>query len=82
MSCIWANGLFYPAPQPENDRGSAVCRPHPELREKMGKDAVRAAKAAGYENAGTIEFVLDSKQHQYYFIEMNTRIKWNIPLPR
>ena len=52
----------------------------PELREKMGKDAVRAAKAAGMKIAGTIEFVLDSKQHQYYFIEMNTRIQVEHPV--
>lgn len=45
-----------------------------ELRSRMGKDAVEAAKAAGYTNAGTVEFVLDS-QGNYYFIEMNTRIQ-------
>lgn len=45
-----------------------------ELRSRMGKDAVEVAKAAGYTNAGTVEFVLDS-QGNYYFIEMNTRIQ-------
>lgn len=45
-----------------------------ELRSRMGHDAVEAAKAAGYTNAGTVEFVLDS-QGNYYFIEMNTRIQ-------
>lgn len=45
-----------------------------DLRSKMGHDAVEAAKAAGYTNAGTVEFVLDS-QGNYYFIEMNTRIQ-------
>lgn len=45
-----------------------------ELREEMGKVAVRAAKAAGYKNAGTIEFILDHNQN-FYFIEMNTRIQ-------
>ena len=45
-----------------------------ELRQKMGETAVRAAKAVGYENAGTIEFLLD-KQKNFYFMEMNTR--WN-----
>lgn len=45
-----------------------------ELRSRMGKDAVEAAQAAGYTNAGTVEFVLDS-QGNYYFIEMNTRIQ-------
>ncbi len=45
-----------------------------ELRKEMGEVAVRAAKAAGYHNAGTIEYILD-KNNQYYFIEMNTRIQ-------
>ena len=45
-----------------------------ELRRKMGETAVRAAKAAGYHNAGTIEFILD-KDKNFYFIEMNTRIQ-------
>lgn len=45
-----------------------------DLRKAMGKAAVQAAKAAGYTNAGTVEFVLDEKNH-YYFIEMNTRIQ-------
>ena len=45
-----------------------------ELRQKMGETAVRAAKAVGYENAGTIEFLLD-KQKNFYFMEMNTRIQ-------
>lgn len=45
-----------------------------KLRQEMGEVAVRAAKAAGYHNAGTIEFILD-KDKKYYFIEMNTRIQ-------
>lgn len=44
------------------------------LREKMGRAAVQAAKAVGYESAGTIEFLLD-KHRNYYFMEMNTRIQ-------
>lgn len=44
------------------------------LREQMGEAAVLAAKAVGYVNAGTIEFLLD-KNNQYYFMEMNTRIQ-------
>ena len=48
-----------------------------ELRRKMGETAVRAAKAVGYENAGTIEFLLD-KNRNFYFMEMNTRIRLNI----
>ena len=45
-----------------------------ELREKMGQAAVLAAKAAGYKNAGTIEFIVDPKGN-FYFMEMNTRIQ-------
>jgi len=45
-----------------------------DLREKMGADAVKVAKACGYKNAGTIEFLVD-KHGNYYFIEMNTRIQ-------
>lgn len=49
------------------------------LREEMGQAAVRAAKAAGYVNAGTIEFLLDSSG-KYYFMEMNTRIQVEHPV--
>ncbi|MCD8365226.1 MAG: acetyl-CoA carboxylase biotin carboxylase subunit [Clostridiales bacterium] len=45
-----------------------------KLRREMGEVAVRAAKAAHYESAGTIEFLLD-KDKNYYFMEMNTRIQ-------
>jgi len=45
-----------------------------ELREVMGESAVRIAKEAKYEGAGTVEFLLD-KNNNYYFIEMNTRIQ-------
>lgn len=50
-----------------------------ELREEMGKAAVRAARVCGYENAGTVEFVVD-KDEKYYFIEMNTRIQVEHPV--
>ena len=50
-----------------------------KLRKEMGETAVRAAKAAHYENAGTIEFLLD-KDRNYYFIEMNTRIQVEHPV--
>ena len=50
-----------------------------ELRERMGEVAVRAAKAVGYENAGTIEFLLD-KNKDFYFMEMNTRIQVEHPV--
>jgi len=47
----------------------------PELRARMGDAAVRAAKAVGYEGAGTVEFLLDSDGEHFYFMEMNTRIQ-------
>lgn len=50
-----------------------------ELRDEMGQVAVKAAVAAGYENAGTIEFLLD-KNGKYYFMEMNTRIQVEHPV--
>ena len=47
----------------------------PQLRQAMGEAAVRAAKAVGYEGAGTVEFLLDSDGEHFYFMEMNTRIQ-------
>lgn len=46
----------------------------PELREKMGAAAIKAASAINYESVGTIEFLVD-KHHNFYFMEMNTRIQ-------
>ncbi len=46
----------------------------PSLREKMGKYSVRIAEACAYQNAGTMEFLVD-KHGDFYFIEMNTRIQ-------
>ncbi|MFI3208761.1 MAG: acetyl-CoA carboxylase biotin carboxylase subunit [Eubacteriales bacterium] len=50
-----------------------------ELRKRMGDAAVKAAKAASYENAGTIEFLLE-KNENFYFMEMNTRIQVEHPV--
>jgi acetyl-CoA carboxylase biotin carboxylase subunit len=46
----------------------------PELREKMGEAAIKAAKAVRYEGVGTVEFLVD-KNRDFYFMEMNTRIQ-------
>ena len=72
-------GLFHPAQASENDRGIPLYGLSDKLRKKMGATAVRAAKAVGYENAGTIEFLLD-KSGEFYFMEMNTRIQVEHPV--
>lgn len=51
----------------------------PELREKMGNAAVKAAEFIGYEGVGTIEFLVD-KNGDFYFMEMNTRIQVEHPI--
>jgi acetyl-CoA carboxylase biotin carboxylase subunit len=51
----------------------------PELREEMGDAAVKAAKAVGYNNAGTVEFMVDADKN-YYFLEMNTRLQVEHPV--
>jgi acetyl-CoA carboxylase biotin carboxylase subunit len=58
---------------------SPSCAISGELRKKMGDAAVRAAKAVGYVNAGTIEFLLD-RSGEFYFMEMNTRIQVEHPV--
>lgn len=51
----------------------------PKLRKLMGETAVRAAKACGYTNAGTVEFLLENDE-RFYFMEMNTRIQVEHPV--
>ena len=46
----------------------------PELRQKMGEAAIKAAAAINYESVGTVEFLVD-KHRNFYFMEMNTRIQ-------
>jgi len=52
----------------------------PELREKMGDAAVKAAQAVHYVGAGTIEFIFDRKSQSFFFMEMNTRIQVEHPI--
>jgi len=50
------------------------------LRQEMGRIAVAAAESVNYVNAGTIEFLFDSKENKYYFLEMNTRLQVEHPV--
>ncbi len=52
----------------------------PGLRERMGAAAVAAARAVGYTNAGTIEFIVDPDTLAFYFLEMNTRLQVEHPV--
>ena len=50
------------------------------LRQQIGEAAVRAAESVDYENAGTIEFLLDEAKGEFYFMEMNTRVQVEHPV--
>ncbi|MEM9723245.1 MAG: biotin carboxylase N-terminal domain-containing protein [Bacteroidota bacterium] len=52
----------------------------PELREKMGEAALKAAKALNYDNAGTVEFIFDSHTQEFFFLEVNTRLQVEHPV--
>lgn len=45
------------------------------FRSSIGESAVAAAKAVGYVNAGTVEFIVDTDSGEYFFMEMNTRLQ-------
>ncbi|MEL6672136.1 MAG: biotin carboxylase N-terminal domain-containing protein [Bacteroidota bacterium] len=52
----------------------------PELRERMGLAAVKAAEALAYDNAGTVEFIYDEQADEFYFLEVNTRLQVEHPV--
>ena len=58
---------------------SPLVAQHPEMREAMGEAAIRAALAAGYYNAGTVEFLVD-QDRRFYFLEVNTRLQVEHPV--
>ncbi|MFH1810737.1 MAG: acetyl-CoA carboxylase biotin carboxylase subunit [Pseudomonadota bacterium] len=58
---------------------SPSCVVDPEMRRRMGEVAVQAARAVGYVNAGTVEFLVDAHRH-FYFLEMNTRLQVEHPV--
>ena len=51
-----------------------------QLRKQIGEAAVAAAKAVGYYNAGTVEFIFDTADDKFYFMEMNTRLQVEHPI--
>ena len=73
--------LLHAAPQPEDHRGVPLAQAlRPELRKRMGDATVKLCKEIGYENCGTIEYLVDDECKNFYFMEMNTRIQVEHPV--
>jgi len=63
----------------EETPSPAISNRYKDLRKKMGRAAVKVAEAAGYTNAGTVEFIVD-ESGKFYFLEMNKRIQVEHPI--
>jgi propionyl-CoA carboxylase alpha chain len=50
-----------------------------EMREKMGQAAIKLASKLKYESAGTVEFLVDEKTKEFWFLEVNTRLQVEHP---
>jgi acetyl/propionyl-CoA carboxylase alpha subunit len=59
---------------------SPLLNAHPDLRERMAQATVAAARAVNYQNAGTIEFIVDPVTRSFYFLEVNTRLQVEHPV--
>jgi len=52
----------------------------PDMRRRLGEAALKAARAVGYDSAGTVEFIVSARTREFYFLEMNTRLQVEHPI--